>query len=605
MFGPLCARAVVDLPSHLETFVSVLPPGYSYDADYLINNHTLLPFYEPFLPDERATQIRRGMREHDGPKIHTRVGIVASGVSSNRRLRFCYRCVEQDRDEFGECYWHRVHQVPGVHICTKHLVYLQNSNVKLHNLTKPYEFISAETAMLSTKNERRYIDGFDYVLIPLAQDISWLLNYPMSANYAALRARYSHILSDRGLLTASGLVQINKLNAMFREAYPPEVLSLIGCDLEQGVKENWLVRLARWTGNASDVPHPLHHLLLLYLLGFTAVTFFGIPEYVHVSRPFGFGLWPCLNMASDHYLENTVHDCKVVYPKRSNYRPIGTFICKCGFNYIRTGSDIRPEDRFRKDRTLALGNVWKAKLQELWMDPTINIVDAARQLGVDRRQINKQAAHLNLEFPKPGSKSKLRAYPVNNSETPVQIIQMKIETSRERLLQELQQNPEITRNQIRKQLRAQYEYLSKHDPAWLAAHLPQSRQRSPRRNLRVNWAERDRIFAVAAREAAERLRISSEQPVFVTRTAIINNTGYTTLIQKNLDKLPLTDAALTQMAETSEQYAIRRVHWAANSFKQEGIRPTLSQLLHRAYVRDKLDSILIREAVDTALKLWS
>src|SRR5690349_21561796 len=56
-------QAIVDLPGHLDAFVNRLPVGCIYPtADELIDNHTLLPFYAPFLPPERVRQIREDMR---------------------------------------------------------------------------------------------------------------------------------------------------------------------------------------------------------------------------------------------------------------------------------------------------------------------------------------------------------------------------------------------------------------------------------------------------------------------------------------------------------------------------------------------------------------
>lgn len=44
-------------------------------------------------------------------------------------FRVCPFCVRVDREQFGEPYWHRIHQVPGVLACPHHSVYLENSSV--------------------------------------------------------------------------------------------------------------------------------------------------------------------------------------------------------------------------------------------------------------------------------------------------------------------------------------------------------------------------------------------------------------------------------------------------------------------------------------------
>lgn len=42
----------------------------------------------------------------------------------SKRLRFCPKCIEYDIRVFGEPYWHRKHQVPGVTVCSIHKISL-------------------------------------------------------------------------------------------------------------------------------------------------------------------------------------------------------------------------------------------------------------------------------------------------------------------------------------------------------------------------------------------------------------------------------------------------------------------------------------------------
>src|SRR5258708_14216506 len=133
IFGCEAMIASVVLPSRLDDLVAPLPPGSAYTADYLIAEHSLLPFYSPFLPPERLSRLRQDMGGRKGPAIHMRSGIMASNVPLSNWLRFCPQCVVEDRDCHGERYLHRVHQVSGVEICPFHEVYLQDSNVRARN----------------------------------------------------------------------------------------------------------------------------------------------------------------------------------------------------------------------------------------------------------------------------------------------------------------------------------------------------------------------------------------------------------------------------------------------------------------------------------------
>lgn len=137
LFGARGGAAIIDLPSHLNYLASNLPhtneDSCRQFVDKLIDNNTLLPLYRPFLPAERVEQIRVAMGSSSGSTIHNKAGIIQSTINLPDWLRYCPACVEDDRKQFGECYWHRLHQVPGVEVCPLHNVFLENSTVRARN----------------------------------------------------------------------------------------------------------------------------------------------------------------------------------------------------------------------------------------------------------------------------------------------------------------------------------------------------------------------------------------------------------------------------------------------------------------------------------------
>jgi hypothetical protein len=153
LFGTWNVMADVDFPNHLDSLIAALPPGCNYTADSLIDDHTLLPFYGPFLPAERLELIRRDMHGDRVTAIPTRVGTVANHIPLPRWLRFCPQCMEEDRKTWGECYWHRVHQAPNVFVCPVHANCLQDSDVPIRNARTKYEFISAESMLRTSANQ--------------------------------------------------------------------------------------------------------------------------------------------------------------------------------------------------------------------------------------------------------------------------------------------------------------------------------------------------------------------------------------------------------------------------------------------------------------------
>src|SRR5437667_6870463 len=144
LFGYRGRLAVTDLPGHLSYFTSNLLQKDYYTLENLIDNHTLLPFYSPFLSDSEFEQIRSDMAGDKKHVIFPLTRHLNCGVFLQEWLRFCPLCVEEDRKTFGECYWHRTHQIPGIDVCVKHNVYLQNSSIHKRETRPNYTFFSAE-----------------------------------------------------------------------------------------------------------------------------------------------------------------------------------------------------------------------------------------------------------------------------------------------------------------------------------------------------------------------------------------------------------------------------------------------------------------------------
>ncbi len=149
---------MVDLPCHLGFFFHSLPSGHSYTLDALINKHTLYPLYAPFLPGDRLRRLQKQMISGNGLSLLRLIGQLGNASNSTTSplwLRYCPTCVAEDRARYGECYWHRLHQVLGVEVCLKHNTLLEDSAVR----TRAYyriassQFFPAERAVGSLHPE--------------------------------------------------------------------------------------------------------------------------------------------------------------------------------------------------------------------------------------------------------------------------------------------------------------------------------------------------------------------------------------------------------------------------------------------------------------------
>lgn len=581
LFGSATATAVIDLPNRLRKPATGLPAGTSLTTDRLIAWHTFLPFYSAFMQPERVRQVRKCMEGSSGPVAHMSSGAMASRIPTPDFMKYCPVCVIEDEKQLRETFWHRLHQLPGVEDCPSHQVFLEYSCVGFHVRRKPIQFIPAMRATQATTVRCVDIENRDHrALLQLARDAEWLLEHPShGTSPKALHTRYLLLLVEHGLATHTGSIYVKRLLGEFTRYYSPSLLRLLHCEFQRRdiEKSNWLLRLVHRQKHAQ---HPLYHLLLIQFLGCTVKKFFELPEEL---RPFGEGPWPCLNPATSHYKQPVITEFQL--GDRLRYgKPTGKFSCECGFAYARAGPDSSPEDRFRVGRIISFGQIWEAKLKQLWKDSSLSISEIGRRLSVDPLTVRRHTARLGL----PLSRSDMRWKQLPpatqlKGEAVSAAREKKRHRCRPKWLSALKQQRELTLKELRCKLPREYAWLLQNDSAWMDRHKPHSR----RRNLltySVDWKRRDVEYVAAVKAAASRLKEVHSRPVRVTRTAIGRALGAITLLRQKLHKMPLTAQALSGVVETREQYAVRRVWWAAGLYCGEDVLPREWQLVMRANV---------------------
>lgn len=600
LFGTTTCTATVELPSHLTKLISALPPGHHYTANRLIDGHTLLPLYSHFLPRERVTQLREGMIGMDGHILHRRVGLMASRIPTPQRFRFCPICVVKDRENVGETYWHRLHQLPGILVCPRHNVFLEDSQVRRDSARDTLRFVSAEYAMQTLPV--RQLDLSDYAhrfLLKLAVDGEWLLGRKSSGNdLKTLYKRYLNLLLGRGLATCTGSIHVTELIYEFSTFCPPNLLKLLHCDFTgtDQRKTNWLLRLVRPPQNAQ---HFIYHLLLTQFLGCTVEEFFQLSEELSF---FGQGPWPCLNPVAEHFREPVIPEYKLSSRLRDG-RPTASFSCGCGFAYARSGPDTQPEHNFRIGRMISFGPVWETKMKQLWKDSSLSLSEVGRQLRVNPLTVRRHAARLKLR----ASRSDRRSKPLNRSTWLKSVHGATVQaekrrTCRAKWISEMRQSPRTTLKALRRKRSREYAWLLKNDAEWLKRPSPYSLKRD-QRSSDVDWQKRDAEYAVAVRIVATSLKHNPSRPVQVTRSAIGRAVGAVTLLRQKLHKLPLTAQVISNVVETRVEYAVRRVRWAAENFMRDHIQPRPWQLVLKANVYSLRKEPEVKSAINAAVGL--
>ncbi len=559
-----------DLPCSINSLVSNLPLYNRHTVEDLINNNTMFPYYTAFLPEERAGQIKASMISDFGGDILTRCGIVASRIKVPQFLRFCPLCNQEDQKEYGENYWHRLFQLPGVQLCSRHGVFLENSTVLAHN---KHDLIAANRANcrentsvikkeLTSRDFKQYYD--------FTKEVIWLLeNYQWVHVIEDIRNRYLYLLMERGLATPAGRVDQKEFAKSFLDYYGHEYLQQLQSDLEIAQEDTWLNCIVRKHRKAF---HPVSHILMIKFLSNS------LEEFCKLRGsflPYGEGPWPCLNIAAKHYMKNTIKDIEISYSADTKQIK-GTFSCQCGFTYIRWGSDNQKVDRFSFDKVKEYGPVWESVLKK-YLFQKFGLRDIARRLKVDPKTIRRQIDRLDLETSPPVIEIKEVPSLASFEDTR--------DYYRNEWEQILLQNLKKTKTELRNENKACYIWLYRNDREWLDS-FKYYKILNVTKPERIDWEKRDIELCELVNNVINELIFADSKPIRITISAIGKRINKQTLLNIYLDKLPLTKEYLERNIEGQEDFHRRKIKWAIKKLLLENKEPVAWRIIKTAGIKN-------------------
>ena len=115
-----------------------------YPLRELVLNHTMYPQYARFIPLEQKKDALYKLC-YENCDVHHLFAVLPR-CEKEQYLKYCPICAKEDRQKYGEAYWHRKHQIRNIGICPKHKCKLQDSNVVAKNMST-YNFSAAEVSI--------------------------------------------------------------------------------------------------------------------------------------------------------------------------------------------------------------------------------------------------------------------------------------------------------------------------------------------------------------------------------------------------------------------------------------------------------------------------
>lgn len=131
-------------PTALQAITRNMP------METVVEKHTMFPCYGRFLPKERRQRAFQSLVSMKG-NYHNLLPITQNKNGEVRCLRYCPACAANDREQYGEAYWHRIHQIIGIHVCQIHRCYLMDSGVTISGKATP-SLKTAEEMILQSES---------------------------------------------------------------------------------------------------------------------------------------------------------------------------------------------------------------------------------------------------------------------------------------------------------------------------------------------------------------------------------------------------------------------------------------------------------------------
>lgn len=575
LFGKNTVIPSFEIGSHLKFLCNVL--GGTYNPKSLIQKHTLFPFYTPFMPSNRRKELLKSIISQDGKGIYTKIGIVAGSICKKDGIYYCSACASEDIEKFGEAYIHREHQLQGVMMCPHHGQILKKYLITSREYSR-IEYIRLNGSLLDLSEKYLYQEKYQDKLLQISKAAYYLLSQDLShISKNDVLLRYKNLLYEMNLTTNNLRVKQEELHEMVVNHYGNELLDILGSSININDEYNWLKVATR---SVARTVHPLRHILLILFLTGDIETFFA--EIRKIYNPFGKEPWPCLNKAADHYQQDIVTQLIITADYKTR-KPVGTFICTCGYIYSRTGPDKMEKDRYRKGRVKAFGHIWEDKLKEVLDEQCLSYRKMALQMGCDIQTIYKFES-IFAEKKAIGIDAALWHQTVPESLLAKEYI--------DRVLRIVKDNPDLSRTEIRSICKKEYIFLYRHNKKWLFEILPIGKPQTGSKGY-IDWDKRDHEILLKLQNACDEL-MNRKKPIRISKTSLGKASTKLSLLEKHLDKLPQCEEFIAKVSETKQQFQLRRCQSIVMQMQDEGL-PLLDWKIQRQAGLRKEDYDLIKD----------
>ena len=493
------------------------------------------------------------------------LAVEKGGVCMPAALRYCPACCLEMLKKYGEPYWRRDHQLPGVFVCPLHGTPLAESKVALTRATS-HEYIAAnaENCPLNPGPQPYWANQEQTVRllheIAISSSNLLILN-PSGRSTESIKKDILIALRARGFGAGKLSLNLPALQSAFAVRLAP-ILKLV----PDAVPGNWLKEMnLKYARPLIPIRYIVLNILITSMSTGNAQDCFG-------NKP-----WICPNPLVGHFGKAVIDDCEL-HEECGEIR--GVFRCSCGYVFSRSNAvDSRV-------KVLDYSPIFSTRLHEL-VCSGLGLKEIAQTLHVSYATALHQVGKLGLKVERKARAKRTKQITANR------------ETMRELLIKAQNENPGMTKELLRQKIPDIYMWLHCYDRAWLHA---QSFGKRPNgfHSRNKYWSSIDSEKAQFIQEEAARL-IILDPPVRVTRSALKKVVGKWQWMAANLHRLPLSTSALDSLEENVYAFQRRRILWAAKKIKLEELPCTVTCLRRLAGLSGRCVAFIedfLRETID-------
>ncbi|CAJ0683587.1 TnsD family Tn7-like transposition protein [Ralstonia wenshanensis] len=538
-FGTKDAIPSVDVPAHIQAIHKSL--GSSSPARSsagLLEIGTTYPYHRAFITPERNVQLSAALLHGGGSGIKLRLGTIANGFGAQPALKFCPLCLSYDIATYGSGCWHKEHHLPDVTCCPTHGIRLVGSFFDSTKYRNRQRLIAPPCVPAPVSPIPQMPTAQELALAVLSRDMLYAHAQPIDPTQRINAYRIG--LAELGLLGAHQRIRHEHVSAALRD-FHHNFLGLPHANRLLSTETTPLAWLHRIFEKPNQSVHPICHLLLIqFLFGCVAKYLSTLESARDVVRR------PSSHLAHKQD-EATVH----------------------GSDYL-----LDPSISCRRAAVLSGSSVTTAVLRR--RAAGVPVQDRRKRLNREIIQALQTDICIGMPMAQIASKHGVSLSTVYRVQWETPELSAERDAAREqaeRLRRRARWLRAIQTSTVDEQTRgarfvdpAAFAWLYRHDAAWLRSVRPSPRER---KQLRVDWHERDLKLCARLQKEVQRLRIQNCRRR-IGRTLMQEFIGEA-MIRANRARLPELCAYIDQTLESRVAFYARRVDAAVIQLSDEGI----------------------------------